>query len=132
MTPTTKKTLIALAVIGGLVGAPIAYAAGRAQMAPGWMGPGQIGPGQMGPGWMRGGFMHQGPMGRGAMMGGFPPMMDQNMGDLGDMPKMTDAQLAYMGKILARLSPEQRAFAKQRMHEHGIDLPDANTAPATK
>jgi len=114
MTSFTKKALVATAVIGSLVAAPVVYAASRDHMPGAFMGAhGFHGPmaGEMGmPGFM--------------MMGG--DQMD------GGMPQMTGEQIAFMKQRLATFSPEQRAFVLKRMQEHGVKLPGITDAPATK
>jgi len=113
MTRFTKKALIATAVIGTLAAAPVVYAASSDHM----------------PGAFMGAHGFHGPMMGERGMGGF--MMNGDRMD-GQMPQMTDEQIAFMKQRIATLNPEQRAVVLERMKEHGITLPGITDAPATK
>lgn len=127
MTGFSKKTLLATALVGVLVAAPMVYAAGSGAMSGGFMGQGQMGQANMSQGQMGQG-MGQTQMGQGNMTA-MAAMMGSNMGQ---MPKLTDAQVAYMTKMLANLPKEQRGFAQQMLEQHGITLPQAGNKPATE
>jgi len=114
MTRLAKKTLVAAAVIGTLVAAPMVYAASGDHM----------------PGAFRGEHGFHGPMAGEMGMPGFMMMNGDRMD--GQMPQMTAEQLAFMKQRLATLSPEQRAFVLKRMQEHGVKLLGITDAPATK
>jgi len=119
MTKFSKKAVLATALVAGLIGTSIVYAATTGGMHSGFMASmdhDQMGPGQM----EQFGAM----MGNGAMMG--------HEFDMGQMPEMTSEQLAFMSDRLANLSDQQRAIVEKRVLEHGITLPPRADAPTTK